>query len=225
MVAMAPVCPACGQQAPIVYRGVVPYCTACGALRGPLTGPSINMAGRSSRVGGTFASVLGWLVLLIGGSTALGIAGVLAAIGLWGLGLAVAAPIALVAIVVGIVLVKSGRSLSTSGLKKAQDTRDQALLAMAAHKGSVTAEEAGRALGITTADADAMLTDLAKRDPERVAVDVDDQGGVWYRVAAAPGQPLPRVRVDAGGPQAAAVQPPLEDDAVEDPRAAARAPR
>jgi hypothetical protein len=121
--------------------------------------------------------------------------------------------------------VRGGGSLATSGVKKAQATRDQALLAMAAHKGSVTADEAGRALGIPTADADAMLTDLAKRDPERVAVDVDDQGVVWYRVAAAPGQPLPRVRVDASGLRAGAVQPPPEDDVAHDPRAAARAPR
>lgn len=225
MVAVASVCPACGQQAPIVYRGVVPYCTACGAIRYPLASPSINMAGQTSRVGGTFASVLGWVVLVVGGSTALGIALILAAIGVWGLGLAIAVPIALVVLVAGIVLVRGGRSLSSSGLKKAQATRDQALLAMAAHKGSVTAEEAGRALGVSTADADAMLTDLAKRDPEHVGVDVDDQGVVWYRFARAPGQPLPRVRVDASGAQPGAVQPPAEDDVAPDPRAAARAPR
>jgi hypothetical protein len=225
MVAVAPVCPACGQQAPIVYRGVVPYCTACGAIRYPLAGPSVNMAGQSSRVGGTFASVLGWLVLVIGGSTALGIALVFAAIGLWGLGLAIAAPMALVVLIAGIALVRGGHSLSSSGLQKAQATRDQALLAMTAHKGSVTAEEAGRALGVTTADADAMLTDLAKRDPEHVAVDVDDQGVVWYRVTRVPGQPLPRVRVDASSVQPGAVEPPADNDVAPDPRAAARAPR
>jgi hypothetical protein len=47
-----------------------------------------------------------------------------------------------------------------------------------------------------------MLTDLAKREPDRVAVDVDDQGVVWYRMAALAGAPLPRVRVDAGAPVA-----------------------
>jgi len=225
MAPMPPVCPRCGQQAPIVYRGVVPYCTACGALRGPLTGPSINMAGRPSTVGGTFASVMGWLVLLVGGSMALGIALLLSAFGLWQVGVAIAAPVALVVLVLGVVLVKSGRSLSTSGARKAHDTREQALLAMAAHKGAVTADEAGRALGIATAEADAMLTDLAKRSPDRVGMDVDDEGVVWYRVAAAPGQPLPRVRVDAGGPAPVGVEAALEDDAVEGPRPAARAPR
>ena len=219
MIAMAPVCPRCGQQAPIVYRGVVPYCTACGALRGPLTGPSINMAGQTSQVGGTFATRAG-LARAAGRRVRRGRDLLGARLDRpVGLGLAIAGPIALVVLVVGILLVRGGRSLSTSGLHKAQATRDQALLAMAAHKGSVTAEEAGRALGIATADADAMLTDLAKRDPDRVAVDVDDQGVVWYRVAPAPGQPLPRVRVDASGAPPAAVQPPLEDDAVQDPRA------
>lgn len=225
MNALPPVCPRCGQQAPILYRGVIPFCTGCGALRGPLTGPSVNLAGRPSSVGGAFASVFGWLVLLIGGSVALGVALLLGMFGLWGAGAAIALPIAIVSLVVGILLVRGGRSLTTSGLQKAQATRDQALLAMASHKGAVTAEEAGRALGLPTSEADAMLTELAKRDPERVAVDVDEQGVVWYRVAPAPGQPLPRLRVDASDPAQGGVEAALEDDAVEGPRPAARAPR
>ena len=67
---------------------------------------------------------------------------------------------------------------------------------MAAHKGAVTARDAAQALGVAEAEADAMLTALAKSDPDRVAVDVDDQGNVWYRVAAAPGELLPHARGD-----------------------------
>jgi hypothetical protein len=196
---MAPACPSCGQEAPIVYRGVIPYCTACGALRTPLSSPSVNLAGQPSRVGGKFASVLGWLVLLFGGALALGIALLFLALGAAGVGLAIALPIAVVVLVLGIALVGSGRSLSQSGAQTGQSTRDQALLAMAAHRGAVTAVEAARALGIGAAEADAMLTTLAKREPDRVAVDVDDQGIVWYRVSAAPGQPIPHVRVGATG--------------------------
>jgi hypothetical protein len=192
------VCPRCGQQAPIVYRGVVPYCTACGALRVPLSTHSVNLAGRSARVGGTFARVVGWLVLLFGGSLALGIALLSLALHQPAVGLAVAAPIALVVGVLSFALLRGGRSLSTSGEERGRVTREQALLAMAAHRGAVTAAEAARALGVSVAEADAMLTALAKRDPDRVAVDVDDQGVVWYRVSAAPGEPIPRMRIDPG---------------------------
>ena len=54
---------------------------------------------------------------------------------------------------------------------------------MAGHHGPVTAVDAARLLNVTVAAADAMLTELAKREPERIAIDVDDQGVVWYRLA------------------------------------------
>lgn len=222
------ICPACGREAPIVYRGVVPYCTACGALRAPLSSASVNMAGKPSRVGGTFAVVLGWSVLVLGGATALGVVLLLLALS-WPAGaLAIGLPIALVTLVTGILLVKSGRSLQASGEDAERATRSQALLAMAGQRGAVTAREAAQALGTSIADADAMLTELAKRDPERVAVDVDDQGVLWYRVAPAPGEPIPRmrvepeqgVRVDTGG--AGDTESESQD---EQGRRAARAPR
>jgi hypothetical protein len=92
--------------------------------------------------------------------------------------------------------VKSGRSLQESGEGAERATRAQALLAMAAQRGAVTARDAAQALSTSVAEADAMLTELAKREPERVAVDVDDQGVLWYRVAPAPGEPIPRMRVE-----------------------------
>ena len=195
---MAPLCPQCGQEAPIVYRGVIPYCTACGALRAPLSSPSVNHAGKPARVGGTFTRVLGWLVLVCGGSVAMAIALFFLAFHALAVGLAIAGPMALVVLVVGIALVRSGRSLSNSGVEAGRTTREQALLAVAAHRGAVTAVEAARALGVGTAEADALLTSLAKREPDRVAMDVDDQGVVWYRVSAAPGEPIPRMRVGEG---------------------------
>jgi hypothetical protein len=190
------ICPTCGREAPIVYRGVMPYCTACGALRAPLSSASVNLAGKPSRFGGTFAVVLGWMVLVLGGTAALGLALLLLALG-WPQGaLAIGLPIALVTLVTGILLVKSGRSLQASGEDAERATRTQALLAMAAQRGAVTAREAAQALGWGVAEADAILTELAKREPDRVAVDVDDQGVLWYRVAPAPGEPIPRMRVD-----------------------------
>jgi hypothetical protein len=191
-------CPACGQDAPIVYKGVVPHCTACGAVRVPLSSRSVNLAGKPSRVGSTFATVLGWLVLIFGGCTTLGVVMLAMALGWPMVALALGLPIAVLTLVLGIVLVRGGRSLAKSATRSENDTLVQALLAMASHKGAVTASDAAQALGIGVAEADAMLTSLAKSDPDRVAVDVDDLGNVWYRVAAAPGEPLPHVRVGDG---------------------------
>jgi hypothetical protein len=224
---MAPMCPHCGREAPIVYRGVLPFCTACGALRVPLSSPSVNLAGKPSRVGGTFARVLGWLVLLCGGSLALALGLLFLALGAPGVGLAIAIPFAVVVLAIGIALVQSGRSLNDSGVQVGQMTRDQALLSLAAHRGGVTAVEAARALGISHAEADAMLTGLAKREPDRVGVDVDDEGVLWYRVSAAPGEPLPHVRVAdvGGGPRVAGARDEVQSvDDVPDP-VASRAPR
>lgn len=197
--AVSTICPRCGQEAPIVYQGVVPHCTACGAIRAPLSSASVNLAGKPARVGSAFARVLGWLVLVFGGSAVMLVGGLLLALGAPGAAAAVGLPILLVSLFVGISLVRGGRSLAASAEQAEQGTRTAALLAMAAHRGAVTAREAAQALGTSVAEADAMLTELAKRDPDRVGVDVDEQGVVWYRVAAAPGEAIPRMRVaDAG---------------------------
>jgi hypothetical protein len=212
-------CPRCGREAPLVYRGVVPYCTACGSLRPPLSAPSFNMAGKPARVGGAFASVVGWIVLVFGGSFSLGAFLLLMALGWPGGAFAIGLPILLVTLVVGIALIKSGRSLASSGSQVERETRTQALLSMAAHRGAVTARDAAELLGLSVGEADAMLTDLAKREPDRVALDVDEQGTVWYRVASAPGEPIPQLRIDV------TEGVPNEERVDDQGRRAARAPR
>jgi hypothetical protein len=181
--AAIPMCPSCGREAPIVYRGVVPYCTACGALRAPLSTPSINLAGKSAKVGGTVASVAGWLVLFVGLTIALGLGLLLWALFTGAIALAIAGPFGLLTAGIGALLLRGGSSLRQSGVDAERATRDQALLSMTAHHGPVTAVDAARLLNVNVATADAMLTALAKRDPERIAVDVDDQGVVWFRIA------------------------------------------
>jgi hypothetical protein len=143
----------------------------------------VNLAGKPSKVGGAVASAIGWLVLLVGFSTALGLGLLLYALLTVAVALAIALPIALFALVAGFVILKGGRTLSRSGADAERTTLEQALLALAAHRGAVTAADAARALGVGVEEADAMLTALAKREPERVAVDIDDQGAVWYRAA------------------------------------------
>jgi hypothetical protein len=180
---MSAICPQCGREAPLVYKGVVPYCAACGALRAPLSSAPFHLAGKPSKVGGTVASVAGWLVLLVGFSAALGLGLLLWAFLPGAVALAVALPLALITGGVGAALLRGGSSLRASGQAAEMATRDQALISMTAHNGPMTAVDAARMLNITVAAADAMLTELAKRDPERIAVDVDDQGIVWYRIA------------------------------------------
>jgi len=193
----------------------VPYCTACGALRAPLATPSINMAGKSSQVGGTVASVAGWLVLLIGLSLELGLGLLLWAIFTGAVALAVALPLALISTGIGVALLRGGSSLRQSGQDKERAVHDQALLAMAGHHGPVTATDAARLLNVSIPVADAMLTELAKRDPDRLSVDIDDQGVVWFRLANPFGAPFSglsetstdgRVRVDPAADLALAEQ-------------------
>ena len=153
------------------------------------------MAGKPSRVGATVASVAGGLVLLVGLSIALGLGLLLWAIFSGAVAVAVSLPFALIASVIGALLLRGGSSLRRSGADAERATLDQALLSMAGHHGPVTAVDAARLLNVTVASADAMLTELAKREPERVAIDVDDQGVVWYRIA----RPFDIVETPDGG--------------------------
>jgi hypothetical protein len=152
------------------------------------------MAGKPSKVGGTVASVFGWLILALGASFALGVGLLFAAFHLYAVALALALPMILFSSTIGALLVRRGGSLNRAGAALERATHDQALLALAAHKGSVHAIDAARALGVSVEQADAMLTDLAKRAPEALAVDIEDSGEVAYRFVDS------RIRVE-GGPR------------------------
>jgi enoyl-CoA hydratase/carnithine racemase len=147
-----------------------------------MSAPSVNLAGVPSKVGGTLAAVVGWVVLVFGLAWALG-AGLL----LWAIfrvaavALAVALPMAFIALGVGVTLVLVSRHLRRRGALRRREAHEEALLEWAAQRGSCTSEEAGRALGIPTLDADRILTDVAKKEPERLAMDVGDDGMVRYR--------------------------------------------
>lgn len=60
-------------------------------------------------------------------------------------------------------------------------TREQTLLELGTRRGGVTAAETAHVLGVSVREADSMLTALAKREPDRLTVDVDDQGIVRFR--------------------------------------------
>lgn len=143
--------------------------------------PSVSYAGKPSKVGGTVAGVIGWLVLAFGLSTALGLGLLLGSLVSVGVGLAFGLPIGLFSIGFALVLLLSGKKLRKSGEDKQREMRRQAVFALAANqRGTVTAYDAARSLGVPPAEADAFLTDLAKTTPEEVTVEIDDRGGIYY---------------------------------------------
>jgi hypothetical protein len=171
-----------------VYRGVNAYCTACGQPRFPLANTSVNMAGQPSKVGGTVARVFGWLSLAFGNLLALSVLGACGAI--VGFGAAapyiISLPIALVATILGIVLLRGGRDLKQAGENTEKATRGQAIHALANMRGGVlTANDVAQAINVTPAEADAILTQIAKEQHDHVTVDVDDDGVIFYRFDAA----------------------------------------
>ncbi len=175
-------CPFCGKNAPIVYRGVLAYCTACGRPRLPLSGESVNLAGQPSKVGGTVAHVFGWLVLGGGLLVALLVGALLlalfpgAAVG-WIFG----AVIALASLAVGLSLARAGKTLEKSGTRHEQSTRAQAVFAMAETRGGMlSAMDVAQSLSLPPHEAEALLTELAKVDSDRVKLEVDDNGAMYF---------------------------------------------
>jgi hypothetical protein len=166
-----------------VYRGVLPLCTACGALRPPLSGRSVNLAGKPSKLGGRVSSVLGWLVLLVGLSVTLGVGLLVALLGPVSVALAVALPLGAITLGIAIPLLVGGTVLRRSGTEEERNVLEHALLSMLAEQGRVDASRAAAALAISTEQADALLTALAKSQPDRVAVDVGEDGTLWFRSA------------------------------------------
>ena len=70
----------------------------------PLSGPSLNLAGKPSRLGGAVAGVAGALVLLAGLAVALMVGALFAWLTSVAVALAVGGPIAAVALAVGVLL-------------------------------------------------------------------------------------------------------------------------
>ena len=187
-------CPHCRQNAPIVYRGIAAYCTACSQPRLPLVAKSVNMAGQTSQVGGTLTRVVGWGVLFGGLAVSLVVFGILAAIvpALW-IAASVGLPLAILTALASYALIRSGRTLEQTGVSEQRSIRVEAVIALARNRrAALTASDVSASLGIGFAQADALLTELAKKHPDLVAVEIDDKGGVFYRVDD------PKVRIGEG---------------------------
>lgn len=193
-------CPHCGQPAPIVYRGVAAFCSACGRPRPALIAPSVSYAGKPSKVGGTVAGIIGWIVLVLGVSLTTGLSLLLSMLSTTA-ALAVGIPMGILTLAVSLSLLLSGRSMRRTGEKKQKEMRRKAITALAMNRrGAVTAQDVAASLDIPHAEADAFLTEMAKEDPEEVTVELDDRGGIYYafpRIAPIAKRRIedPRVRV------------------------------
>jgi len=161
------------------------YCTACGAPRAPLVSKSTNLAGKPSIIGGALTRVAGWIVLSGGTAVGLALLGILQAIFPQGFaGWAVGLPIIAISVTLGALLLRGGRSLESSGISEQRGTQEAAVFALAEQRGgTVTAPLVAQAIGITVQAADELLTSLAKAQPDHVVLEIDEQGGVFYRVS------------------------------------------
>lgn len=177
-------CPNCKQNAPIVYRGTLAYCTACGAPRPPFSAKSVNLAGQPSKIGGSVATFVGWMILGGGLLLALCLAIFFQLLFPAGaIGYAFGIPIGLVSLVLGLLVLRGGKKLTTSGVDAERAAKFDAIWAMALSRGGVvTALDVGRSLNMPVEGADQILTEMTKKFPEYVSIEVDDNGQLFYKV-------------------------------------------
>lgn len=193
-------CPNCRQEAPTIARGARAYCTACGAPRSLLDDTPVNVAGQPSKIGGGVASVVGWVVLITGLLLALTVGGLLSFVSTAAAGI-VGGFLAAMSLLFGLVFILGGRMLWKTGKERQQGAHEQAVFAVAKRNaGSVTPAELARAVNLTEAEADVLLTQMAKRPDGHVSLEVDDDGTLRYYVRDAMGHRFagPRVRVGTG---------------------------
>jgi len=148
----------------------------------------VNLAGQPSKVGGQITRVFGWIVLVLGTLLAFGALAACGAV----VGMSAAAPwvlsvpIALVTWVVSYFLLKGGKQLEQSGVDTQKATRTQAVFALANTRGGVvTPNDLAQAINVMPKEADDILTAMAKEDSDHVSIEVDDNGNIYYRFAAA----------------------------------------
>jgi hypothetical protein len=186
-------CPHCHQNAPIVYKGVFAYCSACHKPRAPFSGTALAFAGQPSKVGGRVGRVLGWLVLIFG--LLLAAVLVLCFQLLWpasNIGYAFGLPVALVSVVLGTLFMAASRRLGRAGANAERQARVEALYALAVNRGgTLTAVDAARSLQLGTAQVEALLSELAKSEPEYVSLEFDDAGQTFYLFSRAGTRPHP----------------------------------
>src|SRR3954453_6762058 len=105
-------CPHCHQSAPILYKGVFAFCSACDRPRAPFSGKALAFAGQPSKLRGRVLRVLGPLVVVFGLLLPVGL--MLFFQLLWpekNIGFALGSPVALASIVFGSLFLIASRRL------------------------------------------------------------------------------------------------------------------
>jgi hypothetical protein len=180
-------CPYCRTDAPLVYRGVQAFCSACGRPRSVLSGASLTHAGKPARIGGAVVQAFGWAALVLGLFVALLLGGVVAAAGaLTGLfaataGWVVGGLTALLTIITFWALRRGGKKLEEHGDETLEQRREQAIFALAAnHGGVLQAEQVARVIDVPVEQADELLTRFAKERQNEVGLEVGEHGELFY---------------------------------------------
>ncbi|MEM9691253.1 MAG: hypothetical protein AAGA56_01790 [Myxococcota bacterium] len=166
----------------MVLRGLSAFCTVCGASRTPWASRALNLAGKPARYGGQAARIVGFAVLAVGLFLALAAGLILQALipTMW-LGYAVATVIALPALFFGVGGILGGTYLRRRGRQELAEAQLDTVRNLAVHRRNVlTAADVASALDVSASEADAILTELARRPEENVGIDVDDAGRILY---------------------------------------------
>jgi hypothetical protein len=173
-------------------------------MRAPLTGKALAFAGQPSKLGGRVGRALGIAVLVFG--LLLAAVLMLCLQLLWpaqNIGYALGLPVALISVVVSTLLMLASRRLNRVGADAEREARVEALFALAANRGgTLTVTDAAHSLQLAAPQVDALLSDLAKSQPEHVSLELDDAGEPFYLFSRAGTRPHPfgaKYRVTAEG--------------------------
>lgn len=174
-------CPHCRTSAPLIYRGVTAYCSACGRQRTALSADSLTYAGKPAQLGASVVRAFGWFGLMVGLLFATVCGLLVGFIGTPIAGLATFAALALFSTLAFYLVRRGGRALDESGQESLEKKQDQALYALAARNGGmVHAFQAAAALDLTADQADAVLTRLNRARPLEIQVELTDDGQIFY---------------------------------------------
>lgn len=197
-------CPHCHQNAPVLYKGVFAFCSACDKPRAPFSGKALAFAGQPSKFGGRVGRVLGTLVLVLG--LLLAAALMLFFQLLWpakNIGYALGSPVALISVVFGILFFIASSRLGRAGAEAERQARVEAVYALAVNRnGMLTTADAARSLQLDAPSVEALLNELAKTQPDYVSLEFDESGQSFYLFSRAGTRPHPfgaKYRVGAEG--------------------------
>ena len=146
-------------------------------------------------LGGALGKVLGYAIMIAGLFAAAAVVLLVYLIApASAVGYVIGVPLAIISLLVGLAMLYGSHRLHRAGSEAEREARQQALYALAANRGGLlTPVDAARSLGLSVSDVDAVLSEWAKRDPDHVSLEVDEEGELFY-LFSRPGQ-----RIDTFG--------------------------